>query len=462
MYPRRFIITLLAAALLIGCAQATVLVITVTDASSGDEIYGASVYVNGDYIGTTDSDGEYSYYHTYSSSLTLKITKSGYEKYYDTVSYKATRADVELTRTSESLTVVVYDADTLLPVKSALVKITGEEDDETSSDVTDSSGEADFEVTTGYTYDVEILASNYETLTRTVEMGTGSKVVQYWLYRNDLFAILVTDEDDVPLEGATVSINGAVKGTTDSDGLVSLYLEREDYYDLEIGKDQYQTYEDELYIGVDDALLEVRLSKYLYSVTISVYDTDKVPIRGAEAVIDDESLGESDSYGRCGSTKLIAGTHTLTIRADGYKTYDKDFTLTDTSLEIAAELDYSDAILIITVEDDSHRVLPGAAVLIDGSSEGSTDAKGQMTASLPTSETYNVTAVLEGYESGSIDVDLPFGTAQQSVTITLQKNFDYGFVIVMAVIIGAVCIAAYLFLKRSRTPKRRPVKRSKL
>lgn len=461
MNPRRIILILLVMALLIGCAQATVLVVTVRDASSAASISGASVYINGDYMGSTDAAGQYSYSHTFSTSLNLKVTKAGYQNFLDVVSSEATSILAELSRKEETLTVVVYDADTLSPVQDALVKVTGP--DVSASEQTDASGEADFQVTSGASYNINIVAAHYDPLTKTVEMGTESKEVQYWLFRSDLFAIRVMDEDSAsPLAGATVYINSVTKGTTDSDGLLSIYLEREASYQVKIEKDQYQAYLEQRYIGVDDALLQVSLSKYRYPVTVSVFDVEKKPVNGAEAVLDGVTLGTSDSYGRCGMTNLIAGTHSLEVRAEGYKTYGETFTIASTGIEIAAELVYNDASLLVTVEDDSHHVLSGVSILVDGSPAGVTNANGQMTAILPAYKSYNITAVLEGYATSSADADLPFGTAQQSVTVMMQKNLDLGFIVIIVVIIGAIGIAAYLFMQRARQPKRRPVKRSKL
>jgi hypothetical protein len=440
--------------------QATTLYISVIDESDNAFIEGASVSVDGEYVGRTDSYGELTYEHSETGSLNLKITKSGYEDWYDIVSESDTSLLAELSRKSEFLTVVLYDADTITPVVGALVKVNGE--DLSDAERSDADGRATFEVMAGTTCTVEVRASRYDTLLKTVEIADGAKEVQYWLYRNDQFVVKVSDAVvGEPIEGATVSIDERVEGTTDANGMLVMYLERERSYTFQVEKSTYRTVQERRFIGADEAVYEVSLAKSLYPVSISVFNNGLVPVDGAKVYVDGDLLGTTDGYGRCGTSSLIAGSHTVEVRRDGYRDWQQTLSLAGSGEDIVVNLAYATAHLVITVEDTDHRILPGAAVLVDGGKIGSTDANGQITADLATASVYNLTAVQDGYVTAVVDRELPLGTIEDTMTITLEKAFDPWIFVMAGIGIGGVLLIGYGVRKRlsrrrggfRRTPK---------
>lgn len=65
MADRRLIIALLLSCALLCCsAQAVTLRINVADEKTGSALVDASIYIDGSYVGSTASDGIYSYYHS--------------------------------------------------------------------------------------------------------------------------------------------------------------------------------------------------------------------------------------------------------------------------------------------------------------------------------------------------------------------------------------------------------------
>jgi hypothetical protein len=116
-------------------------------------------------------------------------------------------------------------------------------------------------------------------------------------------------------------------------------------------------------------------------------------------------------------------------------------------------LAYAAAHLVIIVEDVDHRILPGAVVLVDGEEIGTTDANGQITADLATASVYNLTALAEGYATAGVDTELPLGTSEDAIAITLEKTFDPWIFGVAGIGIGGVLLIGYGMRKLTRKRK---------
>jgi hypothetical protein len=444
---------------LIGGAQATTLLITVQDGSTSDPLNDASIYISGEYVGRTSASGEFVYDHSETESLNLKVTKTGYDDWIDLISEQETSVLVQMYAKKEVLTIYCFDADTFEPVQNALVKVAGEGLDE--SERTDSTGRAEFEVVANEQYNIEMRATRYETRTETVEMGSTPKEVEYWLYRSDQYVIKVTDaESKTPLEGSKVYIDDRLQGETDSEGILSLYLEREDSYLIRVEKPLYQTYLGEQYVSVGDALFAVELSKSLYPVSISVFDTEKKPIEGADVYLDGSRLGTTDSYGKCGLSNVVAGTHQLEVRRTGYQTVKQSIAIENEGEDIVVELEYVILSAAITVEDNEQKGIPNATVLVDGTEVGTTDAGGQIAANLSVNQVYNFTAVRDGYVTASVEKEIPLESTTFSVTITMEPGLNLLLIggVILVVVAG---ILIYFGTKRGMLKRRRPPGRKK-
>ncbi|MCK4269797.1 MAG: PEGA domain-containing protein, partial [Methanogenium sp.] len=105
--------------------QATTLTITVKDDVDLTPVSGVSIYMNGDYLGSTDINGRFYLYHSETGSFRLSVEKSGFYNWQSLVSNSKTYLTVELQRKTQVLTVSLYDSGTLDPISGALVKVTG-------------------------------------------------------------------------------------------------------------------------------------------------------------------------------------------------------------------------------------------------------------------------------------------------------------------------------------------------
>jgi hypothetical protein len=451
MGKRRLLIGLLIACVLIcGTAQAVNLRISVADEKNGDSLAGASIYVDGEYVGRSDSDGTFYYEHSGKRDLRLKVVRDGYQDWTDRVDADRTRLWVDMIRKDETLTIEVYDAVTLNPVVGARVRIEG--DGTSRSATTDRDGSADFTVRTGVDYNVEIRASDYYDLSKSVRLENTGKIVQYWLFRKDLLGIQVRDaETSEPVEGAEVFIDNARAGLTNSDGNLPLHLQREKRYSLKVTAPDYRPYQEERYLEEEDALILVHLSRSAYPVSITVFNEVMKPIAGAEIYLDGTLKGETNQYGRFMLADVHAGTYEITVKAPGYTEWQETRQVAGEGEDIVVKLDYDRASVTIRAEDPDQKAIADAVVVIDGQVVGVTDGLGCLRTALATNREYAVTATCEGYENVSVDVEIPLGTSEFTVPLVMEETVNVWLIVAGVGVVAAVLLGVVLLVRRRET-----------
>ncbi len=459
MQVYRPLLILFSVILLVASVQATDLTISVRDDATDAPVLDASVYIDGEFAGRTGGNGEISYSHAKTASLHVRVSRSGYEEWTGLVSPTQSALSVELSRKSETLTVSLYDGSTLQGVSGALVTVRNE--NFTASQVTDSSGKAVFTVETQNTYTVEVKASHYDTLFRTVQVGEAARNVQYWLFRSDQFVLQVVDAaTQKPIAAANVTVGGRGVGATDANGRLAFNLDREQKYSIRVEKENYQTYSQERLIGADDAVLTIPLSKSTYPLFVSAFDASRRPVEGAEVYINGTYQGRTDAYGRLGVSSVEGGPHLIEVKCAGYDDWSEVRELAKGGEDIVASLVNSQANVRIVVEDADHHILSGAAISIDGTAAGTTNELGSYTTPLKTAATYNFTATLEGYHAASVQGEVPFGATDHTVTIVLEREFNM--TVLLAGLIGLVALGV-VFVgvrkvygdRRGKRPRRR-------
>jgi len=448
------LILLVSCALLCGTAQAVTLRINVADDSTGEAIADASIYIDGNYIGKTASDGTYSYVHSSTTDLYLKVVKKGYRDWVDYVDYDATRVYVDMIPEDLTLTVELYDATTLEPIVGAVVRV--ESDDYSDSDVSGSSGSVNFAVKAGEVYNVEVRASGYADLSKTVEMESSDRTVQYLLFPSDILGIRVVDAGtSAPIEGAEVYVDNTLAGKTDADGGLQLHLERAKRYTFRITATDYQPYQETIYLDEDDVFLGAKLSKSAYSVSIAVFDEATKPVEGAEVYLNGTLKGRTSQYGRFTLSNLPAGTYEIMVRASGYADWSETRRIAGEGEEIVVELGYDRADVTFSVKDADRNALAGATIVIDGQAAGVTDSQGLLTRSLVTNRVYNVTAAHDGYRNISVEADIPPGTTEFSVPLVMEREFNIWVPLVGIGIVIVLLIAVVVVLRRRRSSQRK-------
>lgn len=461
MKKSRLVIALLISCVLLCCtAQAVTLRINVVDDKTDDALADASIYVDGDYVGSTNSVGTYSYVHSGKKDLYLKVVRKGYRNWVEYVDYDATRVNVDMIREDATLTFELYDAGTLKPIVGGVVRVTGT--DYSDSEVTGSSGSVNFPVKAGELYNAEIRASGYHDLSKTVQMESSGRTVQCLLFSNNILGVQVLDaETSAPLKGAEVYIDNTRAGETDADGRLQLHLERAKRYSFRVTAPDYQPYQESRYLEVDDVFLPVRLSKSAYPVSITVFNEATKPVEGAEIYLNGTLQGKTSQYGRFMLSNIHAGAYEIVVRAPGYEDWNSTRQITGQGEDIVAELGYDRASVTIRASDPENNPVSGAVVVIDGQVVGVTDGLGHLKTPLVTNKVHAVTAACEGYRNISVDADIPLGITELTIPLVMQKDFNVwvlvaGIGVVAVLLFAAVMVVRHRRAGRNRGRPRRP------
>ncbi|KAF5088492.1 Carboxypeptidase regulatory-like domain protein [anaerobic digester metagenome] len=461
MKKSRLVIALLISCALLCCtAQAVTLRISVVDDRTDDALADASIYIDGDYVGSTNSAGTYSYAHSGKKDLYLKVVRKGYRNWVEYVDYDATRVEIDMIREDATLTFELYDAGTLNPIVGGVVRVTG--NDYSDSEVSGSSGSVNFPVKANELYNAEIRASGYHDLSKSVQMESSSRTVQCLLFSNDILGVQVLDaETSTPLKGAEVYIDNARAGETDADGRLQFHLERAKRYSFRITAPDYQPYQESRYLEVDDVFLPVRLSKSEYPVSITVFNEATKPVEAAEIYLNGTLQGKTSQYGRFMLSNIHAGTYELVVRAPGYADWSETRQITGQGEDIVAELGYDRASVTIRASDPENNPVAGAVVVIDGQVVGVTDSLGHLKTPLVTNKVHVVTAAREGYRNISVDADIPLGITELTIPLVMEKDFNVwvlvaGIGVVAVLLLAVVMVVRHRRGGRSRGKPRRP------
>ena len=365
--------------LFIGGAQATTVYITVYETTGNitTKIPHASVYVNGALAGKTGPEGNLTVTSGGINDLNLSVTKPGYEVWSGTAGVNQTTILVQLLRKNLTLTVTTYDADTLSPLVGAEVKVAGE--NTTSSIVTDKNGTAVFGVKAEGIYTIDISSKNYLPRTAIIEMDINNKEVQYALFRDDRFSILVKNgPDQSPVADAEIYIDGNLKGSTDKRGILTFDITRDKVYNIKVKKAGYEDYLIKALIGQNEAIYTVTLGKASYQAFVSVYNPDHTPVPGAQIMINGTVVGSTNQYGRYTLEGLLSGPYKLEVLHEGFIPREVLVSVTRQGEEINVDLSYGQVNMSVFVEDTDKKVLPGNAISLNGTPLGITDDHGQL------------------------------------------------------------------------------------
>jgi Carboxypeptidase regulatory-like domain len=457
----RFLSALLLLILLCSAVQATSLQVTVQDSMDNTTIPQATVYLDNVNMGRTTGAGTFFLVHDGLDDKILRITKNGYEDWENTIARNLTSVLVNMTRKTLLLKVSLYDTDSLAAVPNADVKITSENETETKK--TESNGIVSFAVKAHTLYDLAITAPDYQPRSPPpVEIVAENKDVQYWLLRNDRFSFVVTDKTGNPVPNADVYLNSALKGTTDTRGILVLPLERDSSYVIEVKKTGYQSFIERRTISGEEALVAIQLANVPLGAFVSVFDENKNPVNDAAVYLDTSLAGHTDQYGRYVFGSITAGTYQLEVRKDGYVRTNKTISVTKQGDDYTIELPYEQVDLTVYVRDKDQKVIPDAKIDLNGRSIGTTDENGQLVTGLKFNTLNNISASKEGYQPVITQKEIILGNSSGSLTFTLDKNLDWGFILL--IIVGAVGVLVIFGIIRriSRKPRRHLIRRNEI
>jgi hypothetical protein len=448
-YLFRFLSVLLFVIVICGTAQATNLELTVLDSLDNTTISHATVFVDSINMGRTNNIGQFYISQLGTKDINLKVSMTGYDDWSDIVISNVTSLTVNLSRKSLALTATVYDSDTLRPIPGADLKLTA--DNITQTKKTDNNGAAIFGVLGATLYSIEITAPNYPSRSGTIDIGSVNADVQYWLLSGNRLSFIVKDQGALtPIADAEVRIDTVLVGKTDSSGVLTTQVGRGKTYTFDVTREGYQPYSAIRTISDTDALLSVMMSKSPVGAVIYVIDESKAPVAGAEVYMNGTLSGTTNQYGGYTLPKIVFGNYTFEARKDGFVPTTQQINVTKPGTEFTIELPFERVDLTVYVLDKEQKVVPGVTLLFNSNTIGLTDTHGQLVSKVKYNTLYNITAEKEGYQTVSVQKEVKQGTATPSLSITLEKNPDWGFIgLVVAGAIGVLAVFAVIRLGRS-------------
>ena len=450
-YRSRLLFALLCVLLLCCAAQATDLQITVLDSIDNVTIPHATVFVNGVDSARTNNYGQFLLVHNGLNDQYIRIAMIGYDDWQQTIPKNATFVLANLSRKALTLTVKLYDSDSLGPVAGALVNISAL--NTTQSKLSGAAGTATFGVNASVLYAIDITSPNYQPRSGTVDVGTEDKIVEYYLLSGNRFSFVVKDkESNVPISGAEVRLNSVLAGTTDDRGILSTPVTRGQLYTIEIKKDGYETVSDSKVIDESDALYTTEISKAPLGAFVYVYDENLEPVNGADIYINGSLSGTTNQYGRGTFPDLVFGSYPVEIRKTGYIPSNRTIVVSNKSADYTFNLSFESSGLTVYVQDKDLKNIPNASIALDGTVSGQTDDHGQFVTRVKFNQLYNITASHDGYQPASVLKQVIQGNATASVNISLEKTMDWGFIGIIVIIVIVILILVAVLRLFGRRP----------
>ena len=216
------------------------------------------------------------------------------------------------------------------------------------------------------------------------------------------FKVIVTNAAGFAMYGANVSIDGAMKGTTDQDGVLRVML-LNGRHTIEANKTDYGSGN---WTGVLNYSLEsdvpVRLNGLLeYPFEVTVVNTASFPLQGAVVSKGGVNKGVTDQHGHL-IAWLTEGNQTIFVNEPGYGSGNWTGILNYSSstnfiVKLNGSMDYP---LNITVINPARYTIADAMITIDGKLAGKTEANGTFSALLSEGK-HTIGANRTGYLPGN-------------------------------------------------------------
>ena len=453
----RFLFILLCTLLLCSSAQATILQISVQDRSDNSTIPHATVFLNGENYARTNNNGQVFLNHSGVYDQLIRVSMTGYNDWEKLVAKNETSVFANLSKKSITLTVSLYDSDSLGLVSGARVTISAE--NMTLTKVTDVSGSVTFDIHANSRYSIDITAQNYQPRKGIIDMGTENESAQYWLLPSNRFSFVIKDKAGMAaLPDAEVYIDTVTAGKTDARGVLTIPVTRGKVYTIGIKKPGYQTLTESRAISETDALYAGALSKAAVGAFIYSFDETRVPVNGTDIYINGKLSGTTNQFGRSNFPTLVSGSYSVELRKTGYISVNRTIVITNQGEDYIFGMPFETADLTLFVQEKDQKIVPDARIVINGNSAGFTDDHGQYSTKVKFNTLYNITAIKDTYQPSSVQKQVAWGNTTASVTLVMEKSIDWG--LITLIVIGAIgVLVLFAAIRRVSHRKRRHILR---
>jgi len=167
--------------------------------------------------------------------------------------------------------------------------------------------------------------------------------------------------------------------------------------------------------------LETETYKNVTTINFCVINQNTQAIEGATVIIDGESEKTTDANGEV-VYELVNGDYNYTVNANGY--LENTGSITVESENVTEEVALIETTYSITfhVVNENTQAIEGATVIIDGESEKTTDANGEVVYELVNGDySYNITA--DGYEEATGKVTIEGSVITKKITLLAVPTY---------------------------------------
>jgi|GEM_PF-2711645 len=381
---------------------------------------------------TTDSQGKVVFNDIESGSYTLKVEKSGFSTYTETINVTGDQTFTAVIKTRYNLSFTVIDAFENAPIDGAKVKV------EALEKTTDSQGKATFSLQSG-TYNVRVEKENYDDGTgtgyiETITLGADTeKIVK--LYKKGYDLIIGTihfDDNTVPYQVVAYQ-DGKTSPyeTTAPDTNGNFVIEVEIGHTYEIGVVGYE--DQKVRVVLSQTLDSPKTNPITISISGSVYGVvaDELGKRIVGATVklytQEGTLVTSVTSSNMGFTidSVAPGSYYIEIEMEGYEKFKSSvFSVKPKeryNIE-TLEMKSQKGILTVAIHDkDENKLDATVKIMLNGDIvEEKTAENGEASFQLEGGK-YTIEVSLEGYNTETVEVDV-FGGKTVTKSIILSSE----------------------------------------
>ncbi|GEM_PF-294539 len=379
----------------------------------------ALVYANNAYLGRTDKDGTLSFTLPGDGPYPVSVVKPGYTTFSGEIDANNMSILVPLTKGDENVSIQLFDADSVTPVSDADVLIRGV--NISTMLKSDSNGSVNFFVPGQNSYNIEMSAAGYDPRIEHIDVSVEDQNLQYWLYKEGRSSIIVSDENNRPISGATVINDDQTVGTSNDNGIVVLHLSPGVSYPVKIRKDGFAEKSITLTGSDRHALEKVTLNKAEDQVSILVYNGTHEAVAGAQVSFNGTIAGSTNEFGRLRSTGFYRGTINVSIVHPMYEPVNTEVTFDQGDNEKIFILEPARVSAVLNLMDDNGTIIRDAQVKMNGIEMGFTDNDGNILLMTAKGEPIHVTVNKSGYQPLSTDIPVPGDLNSLNITLKLTK-----------------------------------------
>ena len=309
-----------ATTLLVNMSRKTVtLKVSLYDSDTLGPIAGALVNIsamNFTQSGQSDATGAVQFGVNASMLYSVDISAPNYEPRSGTVDVGMDNKEVQFWLLSgNKYSFVVKDKESNLPVQGAEVRLNS-----VLAGTTDERGILSTPVARGQEYTIEITKDGYDTLTETRTISESDALYTAEITKSPLGAfVYVYDENNNPVNGAEVYINGSLSGTTNEYGRSAFPDLVFGSYPVEVRKTGYFSSNRTIDVSNKSGEYSFTISFENADLTIFVQDKDQKNIPNATIALDGTVTGQTDDHGQLVTKVKFNQIYNITASHDGYQ-----------------------------------------------------------------------------------------------------------------------------------------------